>query len=194
MELRTVIQMALDTSERFADLGPQISGHVAREYRARWGLDRVIDEFDGGDDFWYLFDSTPSGRTEPDEPAPRVLATWGISKPNTGRGDRRTLRRFPLPPMIHRRFDRGHLIAMSLGAGDYVNLVPQDPALNRGWSNPGRRWRALERYLARHPGTFIFVAVWYSDLTDVPERFDYAIVTTTWELRIESFSNGPTGR
>jgi len=43
---------------------------------------------------------------------------------------------------------------MSVGGGDFVNLVPQDPQLNRGWSETCKRWRSLERAVAADPGAF----------------------------------------
>lgn len=170
----------------FAAMAQVLSGWVAVNYRRRWGSQRVIDDFDFGP-FTYLFDSSLDGRTDPDAPDTRLLAAWGRADPTAGFGDRRTLRRFPLPPGAGR--DRGHLIAMSAGAGDYVNLVPQDSALNRGHSSEGKRWRQLEESIVRDPGAFVFVAVHYDDVTDIPTAFDYLVVHTNGSRRFESFAN-----
>jgi hypothetical protein len=78
---------------------------------------------------------------------------------------------------------------MSVGGGDFVNLVPQDPQLNRGWSETCKRWRSLERAVAADPGAFAFVAVHYDNLTDIPDWFSYAVVHTNNSIRVESFRN-----
>lgn len=162
-----------------ADLNPDdraeaLAAQVAIEYRERWGSDAVIDWFKGQNDFFYLFDSNPAGATDFSRPANRVLAAWGHTKPNQRVGDRRILRRFPLPKRPQ-DLDRGHLVALASGGGENVNLVPQATRLNRGWSEEGRRWRSLERYCARTPGAFLFVTVLYDDLTDVPSEFIYGL-------------------
>lgn len=185
-ELQTIIDAAVDSDE----IGRALSAAVATRYWARWGSAKVLDEFQYGR-FWYLFDSTPEGKTDPKEPANRVLASWGVSEPDRRFGHRQNLRGFPVPP-VNRKFDRGHLIAMSVGGGDYVNLVPQEPRLNRGWSNAGKRWRSLERAVAADAGAFVFVAVHYDDLTDIPSWFGYVVVHTDHRIRIESFSNHTT--
>lgn len=169
-----------------ASLGRTLSRWLANNYRAKWGSHRVLDEFTFGR-YSYLFDSTLDSRTDPNAPDTRILAAWGSSDPTYRFGDRRTLRRFPLPPVA--RFDRGHLIAMAAGAGDYVNLIPQNPDLNRGWSAAGKRWRALERSIARDAGAFVFVAVYYDDISDIPDAFDYVVVYTDGRREFQSFSN-----
>ncbi len=123
-------------------------------------------------------------------PANRVLAAWGDSEPDLHFGDRRNVRRFPVPP-VSRKFDRGHLIAMSIGGGDYVNLVPQDPRLNRGWSEEGKRWRSLERSVMADPGALVFVAVHYENLTDIPDSFAYVVVHNDHSSKVETLSNHP---
>lgn len=48
--------------------------------------------------------------------------------------------------------DRGHLIP-NLSGGEFgPNIFRQDRSLNRGWSQEGRRFRALEREAAAIPG------------------------------------------
>lgn len=78
---------------------------------------------------------------------------------------------------------------MSFGGGDYVNLVPQDPRLNRGWSEAGKRWRSLERAVKADPGALVFVALHYEELTDIPDTFGYVVVHTDRSTRVETFSN-----
>jgi hypothetical protein len=181
------LETALETSSDPDHIGRSLSAAAAVRYRDRWGPHKVLDVLKFGP-FSYLFDSSPEGRTDPSEPANRVLAAWGLSEPELRFGDRRNLRRFPIPP-VTQKFDRGHLIAMSMGGGDYVNLVPQDPRLNRGWSEAGRRWRSLERAVTADPGALVFVAVHYDNLTDIPDWFGYAVVHTDHSTRNESFWN-----
>lgn len=192
LDLGGILETGLADGAPLEAIGDALAVHVATAYRAQWGAQQVLDKFEFGG-LLYAFDSTPSAHTTLTAPANRVLAAWGSVQPHVRFGDRRTLRRFPLPA-IDRRFDRGHLIALSAGAGDYVNLVPQDPSLNRGWSKAGKRWRALERRLVADPGAFAFVHVHYCDLTDVPDRFDYLVIGTDRTVEMESFSNSPEER
>jgi hypothetical protein len=85
--------------------------------------------------------------------------------------------------------DRGHLIALASGGGENVNLVPQATRLNRGWSDAGRRWRALERICARSSGVFLFVTVSYEDVSDIPSSFEFFVRTPDGAEVVEHFIN-----
>ena len=93
-ELDTVMEASADYDIACRTL----SAAVVRRYRSQWGVAKVIDEFSFGG-FRYVFDSTPDGADDWGEPANRVLAAWGISAPDQRFGDRRNLRRFPVPPL-----------------------------------------------------------------------------------------------
>ena len=69
-----------------------------------------------------------------------------------------------------------------------LNLFPQAAALNRGRSEEGKRWRDMERYAERHPGTPLFVRPIYDANTWTPAALDLAILMKT-RLRAEHFSN-----
>jgi hypothetical protein len=86
--------------------------------------------------------------------------------------------------------DRGHLVAHTLGGGLDLNLVPQSSALNRGRSEEGRRWRALEREAAASPGTPLFVRPIYADATWSPSEFEYGLVRGGG-LHVERVQNRP---
>lgn len=176
-----------DSTTRAA--GDEWSIDVAAEYRLKWGPERVLDVFRDKNDFWYLFDSTPLGKSDPIEPANRVLAAWGYTKPDDRVGLRSRLRHYPLPPGSEQTRDRGHLIALASGGGEDVNIVPQASRLNRGHSEAGKRWRALERHCAATPGVFIFVGLEYDDTTDVPTRLDVRIVEPDGTHWNETFVN-----
>jgi hypothetical protein len=169
---RLVVSHARPHGELGTDDPDQLRAATAAEhYRATWGTDRVLDWFEGQNGFSHLFDSSPDAPTDLTRPANRVVAAWGRSRPDERVGDRRLLRRFPLPARRARQLDRGHLIALASGGGENVNLVPQATRLNRGWSEQGRRWRALERLAASQPGVSMFIEVRYDDLSDVPSTF-----------------------
>lgn len=61
--------------------------------------------------------------------------------------------------------DRGHLIPHLSGGEFGPNIFRQDRALNRGWSEQGKRYRALEREAAATPGTLYFGHLIYTDDT-----------------------------
>ncbi|MDX6699080.1 MAG: hypothetical protein QOE65_2477 [Solirubrobacteraceae bacterium] len=71
-----------------------------------------------------------------------------------------------------------------------MNLVPQDAALNRGRSSAGRRWRAMERKAAEHPGTPLFVRPVYTDSSWVPTQIEYGLVVAN-RVFVERFVNSP---
>jgi Holliday junction resolvase-like predicted endonuclease len=80
-------------------------------------------------------------------------------------------------PMLQRgrHVDRGHLIPHS-GGGDFgPNIYAQDWALNRGLSEDGRRYRAMERQAITHGG-FFFVGLRYCDETDYPALVEIGTV------------------
>jgi hypothetical protein len=87
-----------------------------------------------------------------------------------------------------RELDRGHFVAHVAGGGTDLNLFPQLRALNRGWSQAGRRWRALEREASRD-GTFLFVRRTYTDTTWVPEQLEAGYVRLSGELVVDRFAN-----
>ena len=58
------------------------------------------------------------------------------------------------------------------------NMFPQDRELNRGWSEAGRRYRALEREIANTPGAF-FCCLLYADDTDFPAAVELGVFVAT---------------
>jgi hypothetical protein len=51
-------------------------------------------------------------------------------------------------------YDMGHFVPHGVGGPTRINLFRQERHLNRGWSEAGRTYRWLERYVATRPGTF----------------------------------------
>jgi len=183
----SVVHADCDPAE--SDRAAAMCAAAVARYRGRWGNDQVLDVFQGQNGFSYLFDSSPSGRADNTKPANRVVAAWGYSKPQERVGDRQRLRRFPLPRRAGKSMDRGHLIALASGGGENVNIVPQASRLNRGHSNAGKRWRALERVCATTSDVFMFVSLEYDDVTDIPARFDFRLVEPNGTEHRDSFEN-----
>jgi hypothetical protein len=139
----------------------------------------------------FLFDAGPTltenrlGKGED-----RVVAAWGYSQRPAGKRDRGRLAGFlPFPRLWSgAKRDRGHFIAHAAGGGTDLNLFPQAAELNRGRSEEGKRWRDMERFAERHPGTPLFVCPIYDANSWTPAALDFAILTDTG-LRAERFSN-----
>lgn len=140
----------------------------------------------------YLFDAAPTLRETATGGDDRVVVVWGRSSAPTTRRERGRLTGFiPVPgSWSGRGRDRGHLVAHALGGALDLNLVPQSIALNRGRSEEGRRWRALEREAAASPGTPLFVRPIYADATWSPTEFEYGLVRGGG-LHVERFQNRP---
>jgi len=137
------------------------------------------------DGFTYLYDSTTAPSVH--EVANRVIAVRGRSGGEHGPRDTSRMRGHPNP----NRVDRGHLVARAVGGGYDLNLIPQDPKLNRGHSEPGKVWRELENYLVKNPGTEFFVRPTYGDASDYPTQLEFGIQLKGGEWRVETFDNRP---
>jgi hypothetical protein len=140
----------------------------------------------------YLFDlASAVGAGQED----RTVAAWAVTPATVNKRDVSYQRGFPLaadpgsPPV-----DRGYLIP-NLSSGEFgPNIFRQDRSLNRGWSQEGRRFRALEREAAAMPGTFYFGHLLYQDDTAYPIEIEIGILRGS-TLHVERFQNrSPQGR
>jgi hypothetical protein len=123
----------------------------------------------GPEPWTFLFDfSSETGAPQWD----RTVAAWGLSVPGKWPRDeayQRGYLGYPSPKgRAERPLDKGHTVARQLGGGLGQNIFPQDRGLNRGWSEEGRRYRALEREIGAAPGRFFFCRLIYTDETDFP--------------------------
>jgi hypothetical protein len=120
----------------------------------------------------------------------RTIAAWGRSTTPDRRRDRSRLAGFLPNPSAWSRAgrDRGHLVAHAAGGDLDLNVFPQSAALNRGRTDAGRRWRAMERYAALNPGTPVFVRAIYDDSTWVPAALDHGLLRGG-QLWCERFEN-----
>ena len=85
--------------------------------------------------------------------------------------------------------DRGHLIPHLSGGEFGPNIFRQDRALNRGWSDAGKRYRALEREAAS-TGAFYFGHLINIDTTDYPSAIETGLLRGE-SLYVERFDNRP---
>ena len=118
----------------------------------------------------------------------RTVAAWTVTPATVGKRDVSYQRGFPLAadpgsPSV----DRGHLIP-DLSGGEFgPNIFRQDRSLNRGWSQEGRRFRALEREAAI-PGIFYFGHLLYEDDTAYPMEIEIGVLRGDI-LHVEHFQN-----
>jgi hypothetical protein len=161
-------------------------GHLERVWLDRYrasGPDCVIEHFDQGGAS-YLFDgSTKSSVTYHD----RTIAAYGTPEAPKSQRDVSYQAGFPLKDRFARKLDRGHMFPNSSGGLFGPNLFPQDRALNRGWSDDGRRYRAIESRAARL-GLFFFCALVYCDDTDMPAFIELGTIEQG-TLHVEAFRN-----
>ena len=171
--------------ERYAGCAP----HEANAHR-----------FLGGEGYEYLYDISTElvkrGRVaEADVVADRVVAVHGRSQPRPRPRDGSRMRRFPLGPAdlaragLRGSYDRGHFLAHAAGGGLDVNLFPQLADVNRGWSERGKAYRAMERTCLTHPGTYAFARPIYTTRTDHPFLVEFGVVDPNAGLRVEIFPN-----
>lgn len=86
--------------------------------------------------------------------------------------------------------DRGHLIPHLSGGEFGPNIFRQDRALNRGWSEQEKQYRALEREAAAVPGTFFFGHLIYRDDSAYPAEIEIGLLRQQC-LHVERFDNQP---
>ncbi len=121
--------------------------------------------------------------------ADRTIAVWGRSRRAPRPRDESYQRGYPSPAgRAERPLDKGHMVAHAAGGTFGPNMFPQDRDLNRGRSTEGRRYRRLEREIAKTPGTFFFCCLLYADDTDFPAAIELGILRSDG-LHVERFRN-----
>ncbi len=142
--------------------------------------------------FTFLFDlvSAADPQEGPASAHDRVVAAYGIAKAPEAKRDASRIRGFgTIGGLARGRMDKGHLIAHSMGGSLDINVFPQRPEVNRGRSAAGKRYRAMERYAAAHPGTFVFSRPIYGDETWVPHALEYGVLLPEARIWVERFPN-----
>jgi hypothetical protein len=149
----------------------------------------ILDVPDRG--FNFLFDLTLAkhDKNDPDRPDDRVVAAYGLSRAPEAKRDASRIRGFGDIGGRKGAADKGHLMAHSMGGSLDINVFPQRPEVNRGRSAEGKRYRAMERYAATHPGTCVFSRLIYGDDSWVPRALEYGILLPDPRLWVERFPN-----
>ena len=167
-----------------AEVGKALLGAVADRYEHLYPNCSLVQFTQSG--ATYLFDlASAVGAGQED----RTVAAWTVTPATVSKRDVSYQRGFPLAadpgsPAV----DRGHLIP-NLSGGEFgPNIFRQDRSLNRGWSQEGRRFRALEREAAAIPGTFYFGHLLYEDDTAYPMEIEIGILRGD-TLHVELFQN-----
>jgi hypothetical protein len=139
----------------------------------------------------YLFDLASSGNLPQED---RTVAAVALTPQAVYPRDTAYQRGFPMAPGVDgASVDRGHLIPHLSGGEFGPNMFRQDRALNRGWSEQGKRYRALEREAAATPGTLYFGHLIYADDTAYPYEIETGLIRGD-KLHVERFHNRPWDR
>jgi hypothetical protein len=139
-------------------------------------------EFEQGDATYWFDPGTPnrSART--------VLSVSRSARPDVPR-DSAYQRGFPSRAAWNGRpLDRGHFIPHSGGGLFGPNLFDQDRALNRGWSNAGRRYRAVESRFVASNNSFFLARPVYVDASDFAGFIDAGVIDSQ-RVHVERFRN-----
>lgn len=127
----------------------------------------------------------------------RVAFAYAFSTPSLTKRDASRIRGFPNVNATVERVmgknafpaDKGHFLGHASGGTLDINLFPQRRDLNRGWSEQGKRYRAMERYVAEHSGTFFYHRPVYDDDTWLPDKLEFAIHTEECIWWVDVFNN-----
>lgn len=137
----------------------------------------------------YLFDLASSADLPQED---RTVAAWALTPAAIAKRDSSYQRGFPLAPHADDApVDRGHIIPHLSGGEFGPNIFRQDRALNRGWSQEGKRYRALEREAAATPGTLYIAHLIYDDDSAHPSELETGILRGS-TLHVERFRNRPS--
>jgi hypothetical protein len=169
-------------------VGAALITALASRYEASHSAGCALHEFKQSG-ATYLFDlASAAGLLQED----RTVAAWALTPTAAvAKRDAAYQRGFPLGPRVDgSAVDRGHVIPHLSGGEFGPNIFRQDRALNRGWSEQGKRYRALEREAAATPGSFYFAHLIYSDESADPALIETGVLRGA-RLHVESFNNRP---
>ncbi len=146
--------------------------------------------------FTFGFDYTCNTEAAPASSLPdsRLVAAFGISNHVIAKGDRQIMRKYigdSTKVFTHfgTDYEKGHYIAHHSGGPIDINLFPQRKDVNRGWSEEGKRYRTMEKYIAMHPGTFVFSRPIYKDYSCCPYYIEFGYCDEAMNIVVNVFSN-----
>ncbi len=191
-----ISQLSLQSIEdKTVQLKELLPGLWCEEYRKMTPTETNILQFTNLG-FEFLFDLSAelvaSGAVAEDQAVEdRVVGVFGKSTTQSEKRDSNRMKGFlgPSTKVFGEGYDKGHFIGHSLGGGLDVNLFPQKRDINRGWSERGKVFRAMEKYCADNPGTFCFSRPIYHDLSWRPCKLQYGVLTQDNNLWVEMFEN-----
>jgi hypothetical protein len=172
---------SMDYQSAKSTLGGKLSSLWCSEYLQAVAGDPEVIEFTD-DAYRFLFDY----RNE------RVVAAFGETRPTADQRDKARESGFvPNFTKFHPDRDRGHFMSHASGGLMDVNFFPQKKEVNRGWSPAGKVYRAMEKYCASSPGTFVFSRPIYKvgDTGWDPEQLEYGFYNQTRDFRSVVFPN-----
>jgi hypothetical protein len=158
------------------------------------------------DGFEYLFDCSSELVLQGDVPSDdavedRIVAVHGPSQAIHHRRQDSLMRKQPLGPVefirIHsnplalsqNKYDKGHFIGHALGGLLHINLFPQSKGINRGWSEPGKLYRKMERYCEKNPGSYCFSRPIYVGYSGHPQFIEFGLLKSDGHLWVNQFPN-----
>lgn len=132
-----------------------------------------------------------------DHTAERVILAYAVSVMQLMQRDKSRMQGYPdinatIAGTLPRRSfvaDKGHFLGHACGGELDINLFPHRRELNQGWSSEGKRFRAMESYVADHLGTFFYHHPIYNDRTDIPDQLEYGVLVDDSEWWVETFQN-----
>jgi hypothetical protein len=181
------ILSSLSTPLDPAAVGAALVSAVAARYEASHPAGSDLHEFQQSG-ATYLFDlASAAGLPQED----RTVAAWALTPAAVAKRDTAYQRGFPLGPRVDgSTVDRGHVIPHLSGGEFGPNIFRQDRALNRGWSEQGKRYRALEREAAGTPGSLYFAHLIYTDDSADPSQIETGVLRRAG-LHVQRFDNRP---
>lgn len=143
----------------------------------------------------YIFDDTTDllDQGYNDCGQPRVLGVFGVSHQGVEQKNRKIMRAHPNASLITSgingvKYDNGHFMSHLSGGSIDLNLFPQRRDVNRGWGE-WRRFRDMEKFVAKTPGTFAFARPIYRDLTLIPMELEFGYCDSNLRFTWEVFPN-----
>jgi hypothetical protein len=150
-------------------LGAVLFAALAARYEAGHPEGCALQEFQQSG-ATFLFDLAGAAGLPQED---RTVAAWTLTPGFVAERDTAYQRGFPLAPRADGSLvDRGHIVPHLSGGEFGPNIFRQDQALNRGWSEQGKQYRALEREAAATPGGFFFAHLIYTDDTAEPSEIE----------------------
>lgn len=169
------------------EVGAVLASAAADRYEVSMGGACALHELtQSGARYWF---DIASSEDLPQED--RTVAAWALTPSEVHRRDKSYQRGFPMVADERSPVDRGHLIPHMSGGEFGPNIFRQDRSLNRGRSEQGKRYRALERAAAAVAGALYFGHLLYADDTAYPSHIEIAVLLPGGTPQVEQFDNRP---